>query len=61
MQTGVQILTGFLVVLPFQSRFEDLTSFQTGIYLVTLCLAVLAMGFLMERWLPSSASPRSSS
>jgi amino acid transporter len=46
-QTGVQILTGFLVVLPFQSRFEDLTSFQTGIYLVTLCLAVLAMGFLI--------------
>jgi hypothetical protein len=46
-QTGVQILTGFLVVLPFQSRFEDLTTVQTTIYLVTLCLAVLAMGFLI--------------
>lgn len=46
-QTGVQILTGFLVVLPFQSRFEELTPFQTNVYLVTLCLAVLAMGFLI--------------
>jgi hypothetical protein len=46
-QTGVQILTGFLVVLPFQSRFEQLTQVQTTIYLVTLCLAVLAMGFLI--------------
>lgn len=46
-QTGVQILTGFLVVLPFQSRFEQLTQFQTTTYLVTLCLAVLAMGFLI--------------
>lgn len=46
-QTGVQILTGFLVVLPFQSRFEQLTTGQTTIYLITLCLAVLAMGFLI--------------
>ena len=46
-QTGVQILTGFLVVLPFQSRFEQLTQFQTTTYLVTLCLSVLAMGFLI--------------
>jgi amino acid transporter len=46
-QTGVQILTGFLVTLPFQSRFTDLTTFQTTIYLVTLCLAVLAIGFLI--------------
>lgn len=46
-QTGVQILTGFLVVLPFQSRFEQVTPAQTNVYLVTLCLAVLAMGFLI--------------
>ncbi len=46
-QTGVQILTGFLVVLPFQARFEQLTAAQTTIYLITLCLAVLAMGFLI--------------
>lgn len=46
-QTGVQILTGFLVILPFQSRFQELTTFQTNVYLVTLCLAVLAMGFLI--------------
>jgi hypothetical protein len=46
-QTGVQILTGFLVTLPFQSRFEDMSRFQTAIYLVTLCLSVLAMGFLV--------------
>jgi Family of unknown function (DUF6328) len=35
-QTGVQLLTGFLLILPFQSRFEQLTTTQQTIYLVTL-------------------------
>ena len=29
-QTGVQLLAGFLVTLPFQSRFAELDSFQRG-------------------------------
>ena len=32
-QTGVQLLTGFLLTLPFQSRFEQLATYQQNIYL----------------------------
>ena len=46
-QTGVQLLTGFLLTLPFQSRFEQLSQFQQNTYLVTLCSAVIATGFLI--------------
>ncbi len=41
-QTGTQILTGFLLTLAFQPRFEDLDSFQVGVYLVLVALATLA-------------------
>ncbi|GGX81015.1 DUF6328 family protein [Streptomyces fructofermentans] len=41
-QTGVQILVAFLLTLPFQARFATLDSFQRGIYVTTLLLAVLA-------------------
>src|SRR5689334_12186764 len=44
MQTGVQILTGFLLTVPFQARFETLTSFQRGYYLVLMVLAALTTG-----------------
>ncbi len=46
-QTGVQLLTGFLLTLPFQSRFAQLGSFQQNTYLVTVGLAVAATGFLV--------------
>ena len=46
-QTGVQLLTGFLLILPFQSRFDQLTQSQQNIYLATLAAAVLATGFLI--------------
>ena len=42
-QTGLLLLTGFLVTLPFQRRFADLTSTQVAGYLVVLCTAVSAM------------------
>ena len=42
-QTGVQLLAGFLLTLPFQSRFEDLDAFQRRVYVVVLMLAVLAI------------------
>ncbi|MFT4265448.1 MAG: DUF6328 family protein [Nocardioides sp.] len=35
-ETGVQILTGFLLTLPFAQRFEELTAFQRDLYLVVL-------------------------
>ncbi len=46
-QTGVQLLTGFLLTLPFQARFATLNSFQQNIYLVTVVLAVCSTAFLI--------------
>ncbi|MDF9876570.1 DUF6328 family protein [Cellulosimicrobium cellulans] len=47
MQMGVQILTGFLLTLPFQQRFADLDTFQTGVYLTLVALAVLSTGLFV--------------
>lgn len=41
-QTGVQLLTGFLLTLPFQSRFEELDAYQRSVYVAVLLLAVTA-------------------
>lgn len=41
-QTGVQILTGFLLTLPFQQRFDLLDSRLRLLYLTAFVLAVLA-------------------
>jgi energy-converting hydrogenase Eha subunit H len=41
-QTGTQILTGFLLTIPFQQRFTDLGPTQLAIYLVLVVFAVLA-------------------
>nr|WP_282959302.1 DUF6328 family protein [Cellulomonas fimi] len=41
-QTGVQILTGFLLTLPFQARFDDLDDTQRLIYLTLVVLAAIA-------------------
>ncbi|GAA1829028.1 DUF6328 family protein [Pseudonocardia ailaonensis] len=46
-QTGVQLLTGLLLTVPFQSRFTDLVAHQRTLYLVTACLSVLATGLLI--------------
>lgn len=40
LQTGVQLLTGFLLILPFQSGFSILNSFMQNVYLVTVLAAV---------------------
>ena len=40
-QTGTQILTGFLLAAVFQSRFEDLDDFQRNSYLVLVVTSVL--------------------
>lgn len=47
MQTGVQILTGFLLTLPFQARFADLDDHQTTLYLVLVVLSVVTTGLLV--------------
>lgn len=46
-QTGVQLLTGFLLTLPFQARFAQLHHFQQGVYLTTVGCAVTATAFLI--------------
>jgi Ca2+/Na+ antiporter len=46
-QTGVQILTGFLLTLPFTSRFASLDRVQRGAYLGVLCGSVVATGLII--------------
>lgn len=41
LQTGVQILTGFLLTVPFSPRFPDLDEHQHAIYLVVLIGSVI--------------------
>jgi len=40
--TGVQVLFGFLLTLPFSSRFADLSTFGTTLYTVTLMATALS-------------------
>lgn len=47
MQTGVQILTGFLLTLPFQSRFADLDRYQVVVYLALVVAAVVATALIV--------------
>ena len=40
-QTGTQIITGFLLAVAFQQRFTDLDQYQVTVYLVLVLLAAL--------------------
>jgi len=40
--TGVQVLFAFLLVVPFDTGFASVGSFERGVYFVTLILAALA-------------------
>lgn len=42
MQTGTQVLFGFLLAVAFQPRFADLDAAQTGVYVALIVLAALA-------------------
>jgi hypothetical protein len=46
-QTGVQVLTGFLLTVPFSQRFSALEQITTDAYLITVGAAVLAAGLLI--------------
>jgi len=46
-QTGVQVLTGFLLTVPFSQRFADLDSVQRTAYLVVVSSSILAAGLLI--------------
>jgi hypothetical protein len=45
-QTGVQVLAGFLLTLPFSSRFGDIGSGHRSVYLVAFSLAVVTVGLM---------------
>jgi hypothetical protein len=44
---GVQVLFAFLLVVPFNQRFVEITSFQKTLYFVTLLLATAATACLI--------------
>jgi hypothetical protein len=46
-ENGVQILTGFLLTLPFQQRFGGLDPALRVVYLVALTLAVVSTGLVV--------------
>jgi hypothetical protein len=46
-QTGVQILAGFLLTLPFQQRFTEIEDVNRVVFLVAFGLAVVATAFLV--------------
>jgi len=46
-QTGVQLLAGFLLTLPFQERFGDLSAAEEFDYLLVVVLAMLSTGLLV--------------
>jgi Family of unknown function (DUF6328) len=47
LQTGVQILFGFLLILAVQPRFAEATAFAQVVYFVTLLLCCAATALLM--------------
>jgi hypothetical protein len=46
-QAGVQVLFAFLLVVPFNQRFPDITGFQRTVYFITLLLATAATACLI--------------
>jgi hypothetical protein len=46
-QTGVQVLFGFLLTVPFTVRFDDITPTERAVYFITLMLAGAAAMLLI--------------
>lgn len=47
MQTGTQLIAGFLLTLPFASRFADLDRFEKVLYLGLVLLAGLTLALML--------------
>jgi len=45
-QTGIQVLAGFLLTLPFSQRFAEISDLHRVEYLVAFSLAVLTIGLM---------------
>jgi MFS family permease len=48
MQTGTQLIAGFLLTLPFQGRFEDLDGYQRGLYLAVVLVALVTTALVIS-------------
>ncbi len=46
-QTGVQLIAGFLLTLPFTDRFSQISTFDRRLYLVLVVLAGLVIGLTL--------------
>ncbi|MDO7866950.1 DUF6328 family protein [Nocardioides jiangxiensis] len=46
-QTGVQLLSGFLLTVPFSDRFKELDDVQLAAYVVVFCGSLLATSLLV--------------
>lgn len=46
-QTGTQIISGFLLTIAFQPRFTQLDSYQVAVYLVLVVLAATSTALLL--------------
>jgi fatty acid desaturase len=44
-QTGVQLLAGFLLTLPFQQKFASLSDAERDVYMAAVSASILATGF----------------
>lgn len=47
MQTGTQIIAGFLLTLPFQQKFSELDALAVVLYLVLVALAAVATSLML--------------
>jgi hypothetical protein len=47
-QTGVQVLTGFLLTVSFSQRFPELSETDKVAYLITVSASILAAGLLIS-------------
>lgn len=48
MQTGTQLIAGFLLTLPFQGRFDELDTYQRTLYLVIVLVALLTTALVVS-------------
>ncbi|MGV3562620.1 MAG: DUF6328 family protein [Nocardioides sp.] len=48
MQTGTQLIAGFLLTLPFQGRFEELDGYQRGLYLAVVLVALVTTALVIS-------------
>ena len=46
-QTGIQLLSGFLLILPFQARFGDIDPVLVGVFLAAVLLAALSTALVL--------------